>query len=124
MASECSGSGGSLSRLSGSAKEQRAKRPAAHQRKASGGDPHPHKFHVDVLLTHFIQEYSHLQPGNHLSDITLKVAGRTHAPRASKVKLIFCDLRGKGVKWQVMANSRSYTSEEEFIRIDNSVRET
>ena len=39
-------------------------------------DPYPHKFHVDISLTHFIQEYSHLQPGDHLTDITLKVAGR------------------------------------------------
>ena len=31
---------------------------------------------MDISLTHFIQEYSHLQPGDHLTDITLKVAGR------------------------------------------------
>ena len=49
---------------------------AIHQLKVNGEDPYPHKFHVDISLTHFIQEYSHLQPGDHLTDITLKVAGR------------------------------------------------
>uniref|UniRef100_A0A452UGK3 Lysine--tRNA ligase n=1 Tax=Ursus maritimus TaxID=29073 RepID=A0A452UGK3_URSMA len=95
---------------------------AVHQLKINGEDPYPHKFHVDVSLTHFIQEYSHLQPGDHLTDITLKVAGRIHAKRASGGKLIFYDLRGEGVKLQVMANSRNYKSEEEFIHINNKLR--
>ncbi|XP_004690422.1 PREDICTED: lysine--tRNA ligase isoform X1 [Condylura cristata] len=95
---------------------------AVHQLKVSGEDPYPHKFHVDISLTQFLQEYSHLQPGDHLTDITLKVAGRIHAKRASGGKLIFYDLRGEGVKLQVMANSRNYKSEEEFIRINNKLR--
>lgn len=33
--------------------------------------------------------------------------GRVHAKRASGAKLLFYDLRGEGVKLQVMANSRS-----------------
>ncbi|XP_035871176.1 lysine--tRNA ligase-like [Phyllostomus discolor] len=96
---------------------------AVQQLKANGEDPYPHKFHVDISLTHFIQEYSHLQPGDHLSDVTLKVAGRIHAKRASGGKLIFYDLRGEGVKLQVMANSRNYKSEEEFIHINNKLRQ-
>ena len=77
---------------------------------------------MDISLTQFIQEYSHLQPGDHLTDITLKVAGRIRAKRASGGKLIFYDLRGEGVKLQVMANSRNYKSEEEFIHINNKLR--
>ncbi|XP_003829594.4 lysine--tRNA ligase isoform X3 [Pan paniscus] len=95
---------------------------AIHQLKVNGEDPYPHKFHVDISLTDFIQKYSHLQPGDHLTDITLKVAGRIHAKRASGGKLIFYDLRGEGVKLQVMANSRNYKSEEEFIHINNKLR--
>ncbi|CAO2610055.1 Lysine--tRNA ligase [Lemmus lemmus] len=95
---------------------------AVQQLKVSGEDPYPHKFHVDISLTQFIQEYSHLQPGDHLTDTTLKVAGRIHAKRASGGKLIFYDLRGEGVKLQVMANSRNYKSEEEFVRINNKLR--
>lgn len=36
------------------------------------------------------------------------MAGRVHAIRESGAKLIFYDLRGEGVKLQVMANARSY----------------
>uniref|UniRef100_A0A2K5RAY7 Lysine--tRNA ligase n=1 Tax=Cebus imitator TaxID=2715852 RepID=A0A2K5RAY7_CEBIM len=61
---------------------------AIHQLKVKGEDPYPHKFHVDISLTDFIQEYSHLQPGDHLTGITLRVAGRIHGKRASGVKLI------------------------------------
>ncbi|XP_021026790.1 lysine--tRNA ligase [Mus caroli] len=46
---------------------------AVQQLKVTGEDPYPHKFHVDISLTQFIQEYSHLQPGDHLTDVTLKV---------------------------------------------------
>ena len=95
---------------------------AVQQLKVTGEDPYPHKFHVDISLTQFIQEYSHLQPGDHLTDVTLKVAGRIHAKRASGGKLIFYDLRGEGVKLQVMANSRNYKSEEEFVHINNKLR--
>ncbi|XP_077687108.1 lysine--tRNA ligase isoform X2 [Eretmochelys imbricata] len=95
---------------------------AIQQLKGTNEDPYPHKFHVDLSLTDFIERYSHLQAGDHLRDITVRVAGRIHAKRASGGKLIFYDLRGEGVKLQVMANSRNYKSEEEYIHINNKLR--
>lgn len=95
---------------------------AIQQLKGTNEDPYPHKFHVDLSLSDFIERYSHLQPGDHLTDITVSVAGRIHAKRASGGKLIFYDLRGEGVKLQVMANSRLYKSEEEYFRINNKLR--
>ena len=95
---------------------------AIQQLKGTSEDPYPHKFHVDPSLTDFIEKYSHLQAGDHLSDVTLRVAGRIHAKRASGGKLIFYDLRGEGVKLQVMANSRNYKSGEEFVQINNKLR--
>ncbi|XP_032652266.1 lysine--tRNA ligase isoform X1 [Chelonoidis abingdonii] len=95
---------------------------AIQQLKGTSEDPYPHKFHVDLSLTDFIERYSHLQAGDHLRDITVRVAGRIHAKRASGGKLIFYDLRGEGVKLQVMANSRNYKSEEEYIHINNKLR--
>uniref|UniRef100_A0A4W4FZR4 Lysine--tRNA ligase n=1 Tax=Electrophorus electricus TaxID=8005 RepID=A0A4W4FZR4_ELEEL len=89
--------------------------------KGTAEDPYPHKFHVDLSLTEFIEKYSHLQPGDHLKDI-LSVSGRVHAKRVSGSKLLFYDLRGEGVKLQVMANSRNYKSEEDFIHINNKLR--
>uniref|UniRef100_A0AAY4B8K3 Lysine--tRNA ligase n=1 Tax=Denticeps clupeoides TaxID=299321 RepID=A0AAY4B8K3_9TELE len=118
--------------------------------KGSAEDPYPHKFNVDVSLTDFLERYSHLQPGDHLSDVLLNVAGealfcaqtcfmtwmdgwmlsnrmiyiagRIHAKRASGAKLLFYDLRGEGVKLQVMANSKNYKSEEDFVHINNKLR--
>ncbi|XP_078066791.1 lysine--tRNA ligase isoform X2 [Mustelus asterias] len=90
--------------------------------KETNENPYPHKFHVDLSLTEFIEKYSNLQPGDHLCDIILSVAGRVHAKRASGAKLIFYDLRGEGVKLQVMANSKNYKSEEEFVKINNKLR--
>ncbi|KAG9336927.1 hypothetical protein JZ751_030040 [Albula glossodonta] len=90
--------------------------------KGTAEDPYPHKFHVDLSLTEFIEKYNHLQPGDQLTDIVLSVSGRIHAKRASGAKLLFYDLRGEGVKIQVMANSRSYKSEEEFVHINNKLR--
>ncbi|XP_074864675.1 lysine--tRNA ligase isoform X2 [Carettochelys insculpta] len=95
---------------------------AIQQLKGTKEDPYPHKFHVDLSLTDFIERYSHLQAGDHLKDVTVRVAGRIHAKRASGGKLIFYDLRGEGVKLQVMANSRNYKSEEEYIHINNKLR--
>lgn len=42
------------------------------------------------------------------------MAGRIHAIRESGAKLIFYDLRGEGVKLQVMANAKLYESEKAF----------
>ena len=42
------------------------------------------------------------------------ITGRVHAIRESGAKLIFYDLRGEGVKIQVMANAKLYESEEKF----------
>ena len=99
-------------------RKSRGPRPVYGFQQSSGP---PRQAPLDVSLTCFVQEYSHLQPGDHLSDIPLKVAGRIHAKGASEEKLIFYDLPGKGVKLQVMANSRNYKSEEEFIRINNKL---
>lgn len=49
-----------------------------------------------------------------LENERLSVAGRIHSIRESGSKLIFYDLRGEGVKIQVMANARLYSSEDKF----------
>lgn len=94
---------------------------AINQLKASGENPYPHKFNVSTSLTEFIEKYSHLSTEEIHSDV-VSVAGRVHAKRASGVKLIFYDLRGEGVKIQVMANAKYYSSEEEFFVINSKLR--
>lgn len=89
--------------------------------KAIKETPYPHKFHVSVSLTKFIEKYQTLKTEDVLSDI-VSVAGRVHAKRESGTKLIFYDLRGEGVRLQVMANARNYDSEEEFLNVNSKIR--
>ncbi|XP_060894451.1 lysine--tRNA ligase isoform X1 [Labrus mixtus] len=90
--------------------------------KGTAEDPYPHKYNVDLSLMEFIEKYNHLQPGDQLTDVVLNVSGRVHAKRESGAKLLFYDLRGEGVKLQVMANLRNYKSEEAFVAINNKLR--
>lgn len=92
--------------------------------KASGGvkHPYPHKFHVTTSLVEFIQKYSNLQDGEVAESDNLSVAGRVHAIRESGSKLIFYDLRGEGVKLQVMATAKHYESEEKFAEDTEVIR--
>ena len=85
-------------------------------------DPYPHKFHVSSSLESFIEKYSHLQDGETLENEVLSVAGRIHAMRESGAKLIFYDVRGEGVKIQVMANAKYYTTEGEFEADTDKIR--
>ncbi|CAN2389448.1 lysyl-tRNA synthetase [Pristimantis euphronides] len=94
---------------------------AIQQLKGTKDDPYPHKFHVEMSLTEFIKRFDHLDVGEHLEEV-VTVAGRIHAKRISGAKLIFYDLRGEGMKLQVMANSRFYKSEEEFFAVNNKLR--
>ncbi|XP_035207481.1 lysine--tRNA ligase-like [Stegodyphus dumicola] len=100
----------------------RIRSQAVEQLKAVGESPYPHKFHVSISLTEFIEQYNSLDAGEILKDVTVSVAGRVHAKRESGAKLLFYDLRGEGVKIQVMAHSNHYTSEEEFLKINGRIR--
>lgn len=75
---------------------------------------YPHKFHVSSSLENFIEKYNHLKDGESLEGEPLSLAGRIHAIRESGAKLIFYDVRGEGVKIQVMANAKLYSSEQAF----------
>lgn len=85
-------------------------------------DPYPHKFHVSVSLEAFIEKYSTLADSEVLNDNKLSVAGRVHAIRSSGAKLVFYDLRGEGVKLQVMANAKLYESEDLFTADTDKIR--
>jgi len=76
--------------------------------------PYPHKFSVSTSLTNFLQEYEKLKDGETLKDVEVRCSGRIHAIRESGAKLIFYDVRGEGVKLQVMATANAYKSEEEY----------
>ena len=87
-----------------------------------GGHPYPHKFHVSSSLNDFLADFTSLEDGQTLADKEVRVAGRIHAIRQSGPKLIFYDLRGEGVKLQVMATAAAYVSEEGFMMDTGKLR--
>ncbi|XP_060811559.1 lysine--tRNA ligase isoform X2 [Bombus pascuorum] len=91
--------------------------------KDANDNPYPHKFHVSVSLENFIEKFSNnLKPGEILDNEVYSVAGRVHAIRESGAKLIFYDLRGEGVKIQVMANARQYKDGEKFATDTSKIK--
>nr|XP_034182077.1 lysine--tRNA ligase isoform X1 [Osmia lignaria] len=78
-------------------------------------NPYPHKFHVSMSMENFIEKFSNtIKNGEVLQNEVHSIAGRVFAIRESGAKLIFYDLRGEGLKVQVMANARHYSNEEKF----------
>jgi len=75
---------------------------------------YPHKYHVDISLQDYIDKFTHLTNGQALEAESFSIAGRIHAIRESGSKLVFYDLRGEGVKLQVMATLGSYESADLF----------
>jgi len=96
---------------------------AVEELKHGSNHPYPHKFHVNISLTEFIEKYSSLEAGETKDEVEVRVSGRVHAIRPSGAKLIFYDLRGEGVKVQVMANGSKYKGEEsDFLEDTGKLR--
>lgn len=101
-------------KLRSAAVEELKKNPDTH--------PYPHKFNVTISLENFIEKYQNNINDGETLDATVSVAGRIHSIRGSGAKLIFYDLRGEGVKIQVMANARAYVNEDEFTTDNGKIR--
>ncbi|CAG7819592.1 unnamed protein product [Allacma fusca] len=80
--------------------------------KEQGINPYPHKFNVTISLEEFISKYNSLNDGDVVEDVTYSIAGRVHSIRESSAKLRFYDVRGEGVKVQIMANAKYFTKGE------------
>ena len=79
-------------------------------RKEKGEHPYPHKFHVDTQLPAFIAKFADtIADGEVDTNVVVAVAGRLMSKRASGTKLFCYDLRGAGVKVQVMADAKNAT---------------
>ncbi|XP_043216614.1 lysine--tRNA ligase-like isoform X2 [Amphibalanus amphitrite] len=90
--------------------------------KEAGQNPFPHKFHVTTSLQEFISSYGSIEDGSVVEDVTVSVAGRVHSIRESSAKLRFYDLRGEGVKIQIMANYKLYGCPDEFAADTDKLR--
>ncbi|PVG00390.1 lysyl-tRNA synthetase [Serendipita vermifera] len=88
-------------------------------------DPYPHKFHVTMSLTEYIEKWGPegvISPGQKLDVDPISVAGRVHDVRKAGKHLIFYDLRGEGVKIQVMAAAQDANSPEEYDAIHDLIK--
>lgn len=73
--------------------------------KTNGEIVYPHKFHVSISFTDYIEKYSSLTP-EQVSDDKVSIAGRVYSKRAMGKALRFFDLRSESQKVQVMATAR------------------
>lgn len=82
---------------------------------AQGKDPYPHKFPETgksvMQLPEYREKYQGLPDGEHDANTLVSVAGRIFSKRASGASLIFYDLRGDGVKIQIMADARTHAGD-------------
>lgn len=88
-----------------------------------GGNPYPHKFHVDYRLPDYNTEFMpKVEDGAKLEGTTVSIAGRIVSVRGQG-KLFFYDLNGDGAKVQVMSDLKAYEGgEEAFYKIHRTLR--
>lgn len=82
--------------------------------KKDGFNLYPHKFDTTHTLQEFIAKYHNIEKGRKFPHDTVRVAGRILTFRSASKKLFFYDVHADGVKIQIMADARLYSSSEEF----------
>ena len=91
-------------------------------RKSHDPNPFPHKFEENTDLREFLKEHEKIKTGEHLKDVEVRLGGRIYTKRVAGPKLVFYDIRAKGVKVQVMcqaqeaSGSRSFEQQHEHLR--------
>eukprot|EP00271_Cylindrocystis_brebissonii_P000570 TRINITY_DN10680_c0_g1_i2.p1 TRINITY_DN10680_c0_g1~~TRINITY_DN10680_c0_g1_i2.p1 ORF type:complete len:670 (+),score=152.57 TRINITY_DN10680_c0_g1_i2:367-2376(+) len=92
--------------------------------KKAGLNPYPHKFAPSLRVPEYVAKYADvIEPGTHLEDAPVSLAGRVMRKAASGTKLIFYDLHGEGAKIQVMADARNAGLDEaEFGKLHSGIK--
>jgi lysyl-tRNA synthetase class 2 len=112
----CAEDGGKVDEEMDPSKYFELRSAAIEAAKARGEQPYPHKFHVSLSIKAFIHkvgvfadavcsqcvQYEHLKNDETHADV-VSIAGRVYNKRSASRKLHFYDLRGEGVKVQVLA---------------------
>lgn len=89
--------------------------------KNAGGNPYPHKFQVDMTIPEFVKKYeSNVEAGQQLDGTQVAIAGRVYSKRAAGSRLVFYDLRGDGVKVQIIADAKR--GGESFLDVHAALR--
>ena len=89
---------------------------------ADGGNVYPHKFHVEYRLPEYIDHFLPITTdGERITENTVKIAGRIISIRGQG-KLFFYDIRGDGLKVQIMSDLKTYQDEEAFYKIHRTIK--
>ncbi|KAF7782972.1 hypothetical protein Agabi119p4_2348 [Agaricus bisporus var. burnettii] len=100
-------------------------RHVQHLKQTQNPNPYPHKFHVSMSITEYVEKFGPegvVAPGSKLQDPVVSLAGRIHNIRASGAKLKFYDLHGEGTKVQIMASQQDDEQPEKYIETHEHFR--
>ncbi|KAJ2084185.1 lysyl-tRNA synthetase [Coemansia sp. RSA 988] len=93
---------------------------AVDKMREEGPYPYPHKFHVTMSITDFIEKFGDMKASESKPDVEVCLAGRIHNIRAAGTKLRFYDLHGEDRKVQIMASAND--AERDFAATNDSLR--
>ncbi|KAL5507451.1 KRS1 [Sanghuangporus vaninii] len=94
-------------------------------RETQNPNPYPHKFHVSISLSDYIDKYGldgKIPVGTKLEGTVESLSGRIHNIRASGQKLRFYDLHSEGKKVQIMATAQDAEDPEKYLEIHDIFR--
>lgn len=97
------------------------RKAAVRALKDAGKNPYPHKFQVSMSIPEFVAKFTNsVEAGQHLNDTVVSLAGRIYSKRAAGTRLVFYDLRGDGVKVQIIADAKK--GGESFLKDHTGLR--
>ncbi|THH10666.1 hypothetical protein EW145_g1167 [Phellinidium pouzarii] len=94
-------------------------------RETQSPNPYPHKFHVSISLSRYIDTYGlegKVAAGTKLEGVVESLAGRIHNIRASASKLRFYDLHSEGKKVQIMASAQDAEDSSTYLQTHDIFR--
>ncbi|KAG7196259.1 lysyl-tRNA synthetase [Scheffersomyces spartinae] len=94
----------------------------ANNKDLAAFNPYPHKFEVGIKLPEFVKEYGHLQRGETLPEVEVRVSGRIMTKRESGSKLKFYLLKSDGIEVQIMAQGQDASSFEAYESMHEYLR--
>ena len=82
---------------------------------------YPNYWETSRDIKEIIKEFNEIEPGTRLKDKFESIIGRIMLKRASGKKLYFYTILVNDHNFQIMSDLRSFHSEEEFHKVNNSI---
>jgi len=86
--------------------------------------PYPHKWNITHTVPELLAAYDSqcTEKGKFLEDISVSTAGRVVSIRTMGGSLVFYDIQGEGVKFQIMGNMKLYGNEDDFMKLCETIK--